>query len=149
MKKNLFLLIIASAIILSVKAQNITNVKSSENIFVYGQSIKLFMGDKIYVEANIAGNSVQGFKVIRSITDYAKTITIELKYEDFGGQKSSILTISNPFENQIEYKAKIKSVSGNKYAVTSTVPVLPKIYSMEMWPNKLESIILSDFKITQ
>lgn len=139
----------ASFIMLSVKAQNIAEIKSSENIFVYGQSIKLFMGDKIYVEANLAGNSVQDFKIVRSITDSSKTITIEFKYENFGGQKSSLLTISNPFDIQLEYKAKIKPMSGNRFAATTTVPVLPKIYSMEMWPNKLDSIILSDFKISK
>ncbi len=41
----------------------------------------------------------------------------------------------------------IKPIKGDNYVETSIVPVFPGIFSMEMWPYKIESIILSDFEI--
>ena len=64
-----------------------------------------------------------------------------------GPEKSSVLTITNPFDKQLNYKAFIKVPNRDGYKKTSIVPIYPKIYSIEMWPYKIESIILTDFKL--
>jgi hypothetical protein len=132
---------------MSTAAQSVYDVTKTENKFVYGNSIKLFLGDKIFVEATQEGKIFKDFKMVDVITDSSKTIIIEFKYDNFGSEKASLLRVSNPFENILNYKAKIKPISKSKYSETSIEPVFPKIFSMEMWPYKIESIILSDFKI--
>ena len=145
--KNLLTILITVFFVTSMNAQNIYDVKKEENKFIYGESIKLFLGDKIFVETKLVDNSLKDFKIVNTISDSSRTIIIEFNYDNFGMQKASILKVSNPFERSLNYKAKIKPTSKSSYSETSIMPVFSKIYSMETWPNKLESIILSDFKL--
>lgn len=145
--KKLFLLLISACFITSIYSQEIYNVKKNENKFIYGQSIKLFMGDSILVEAKVGVNSLKDFKVVDKISDSSKTMVIRFTTEYFGGEKSSLLKISNPFERTLNYKAKIKLFKREGFSETSIVPILPGIFSMEIWPDKLESIVLYDFKL--
>ncbi len=145
--KKLFLLLISACFITSVYSQDIYAVEKKENKFIYGQSIKLFIGDSILVEANLGVNSLKDFKVVDKISDPSKTMVIKFTYEYFGDDKSAILKISNPFERNLNYKAKIKLFKREGFSETSIVPILPGIFSMEIWPDKLESIILYDFKL--
>jgi hypothetical protein len=143
--KKLIVVTILSFIFISVKSQDIYKANKADNTYIYGESIKLFLGDKILVETNLINNSLTNFKIVKEISDSSRTLTIEFKYDKFGNQKASILKVSNPFVKSLNYKAKIKQMSSSNYSETSIVPVYPKIYSMEMWPNKLESIILTEF----
>jgi hypothetical protein len=145
--KYLLFLLISICIITSINAQDINDVKKNENKFVYGKSIKLFLGDKIYVTANLTDNSLKDFKITNTVSDSSKTVIIEFKYDDFGNHKATILKISNPFKHRLSYKAKIKRFSQINYVETSIEPVFPKIFSMEAWPFEIESIILTDFKL--
>jgi len=145
--KKLFVLIVVSFIATSTKAQDIYEVKKEDNKFIYGESIKLFAGDKIFVEITLVDHSISKFKIVKVISDSSKTITIEFKYDDFGDHKASLLKVSNPFKKSLSYKAKIKPITSSNYSETSIVPVYPKIYSTEMWPYKIESVILTEFKL--
>ena len=131
----------------TINAQNINEIKKEENKFVYGESIKLFLGDSILVETKVINNLIKDFKLVNKIADSSKTMKIKFDYSNFGMQKSSILTISNPFELTLKYKARIKYFNRDKYSETSIIPILPKIFAFEMWPEKLESIILYDFEL--
>lgn len=144
MKKQLLVLLIALTAI-SLNAQDIFNVERNNNEIVYGQSIKLFLGDSVLVEAVIKKNKVKEFKVVNSISDPSKTIIIVFKYDYFGSEKSSLLKVINPFEKFLSYKAQIKTINQKEYTETSIMAIYPKILSTEMWPYKIESIILSDF----
>ena len=146
MKKE-FLVVIIVLVAISLNAQNIFDIDRSNNEFVYGQSIKLFLGDSILVEAVINNNKIKEFKVVNSIIDSSRTIKIVFKYDFFGSNKASLLQVTNPFEKTLDYHAQIKLLNRRKYKETSIMPVYPKIYSIEMWPGKLESIILTDFKL--
>jgi hypothetical protein len=64
--KNLFVLIIASIIVLSVKAQNVYEVTKENNKFIYGGYVKLFPGDKIFVEATVSNDSLSEFRVVNA-----------------------------------------------------------------------------------
>lgn len=145
MKRILFLLTLTISVF-TIKAQDIYEVKRESNKFIYGEAIKLFAGDKIFVEANVINTSVKNFKIVNVISNPSNTITIEFKYGDFGNQQASLLKVNNPFNQRLSYKAKIQTTSNN-FSETSILPVLPKIYSTEMWPNRIESIILSEFQL--
>ena len=126
-------------------AQKIENVSKEENKFIYSNSIKLFLGDSIYVVTENSDKDLTGFALVDAISDSTKTISIRFAYDKFGTNNASLLKVSNPFEKQMSYKAKICAKPGGKYSETSIMPVFPKIYGIEMWPYKIESIILYDF----
>lgn len=146
MKKNILILaILFSSSILF--AQEVFTVKHLDNKVIYGKDLKLFLGDSILVEAEINNNEVTEFKRVKSITDSEKTIIITFNYDYFGSNKASLLKIKNPFSKTLAYAAKIKPENSIRFSETSIMPIYPRIYSTEMWPDKLECIILSDFKL--
>ena len=131
----------------NLEAQKIESVTKEENKFVYSNSIKLFLGDSINVVTENIDFNLTGFSIADSISDSTKTITISFVYDKFGINNASLLKVSNPFTKQLSYQAKIRTKPSSKYSDTSIVPVFPKIYGIEMWPYKIESIILYDFKL--
>jgi len=133
----------------AIYGQNVETVSKNENKFIYSNSIKLFMGDSIYVEANSTGNSLSDFVVVKSISDSTKTISIQFSFDKYGMNNASLLKVVNPFTKSLYYKAKIRTVAGKRYSETSIMPVLGGIYGIEMWPYKIESIILYDFELKQ
>jgi len=145
--KKILALIILTLTIASINAQDIYNVEKENNKVVYGQSIKLFLGDTVFLETIVTRNSIKEFKIVNTIIDSSRTIIIEFKYDFFGSEKASLLKVINPYEKTLEFKAEIKPMNTRKYSETSIMPIFPKIYSEEMWPYKIESIILSDFKL--
>jgi hypothetical protein len=84
---------------------------------------------------------------VDAISDSTKTITIQFVYDKFGMNNASLLKVSNPFKIQLSYKAKIRTKPGGKYSETSIMPIFPNIYGIEMWPYKIESIVLYDFEL--
>lgn len=132
-----------------VKSQNIENVSKEENKFVYSNSVKLFLGDSIYIEANNTRKMLSDFVRVNSITDSTKTISFKFTYDKFGSNNASILKVSNPFSKVLSYKAKIRIAPGKRYSETSIMPVWGGIFGMEMWPYKIESIILYDFELKE
>jgi hypothetical protein len=130
-----------------VYSQNIETVNKEENNFIYSNSIKLFLGDSIFIEASSADKILSDFVKVNSISDSTKTISIKFYYDKFGSNNSSLLKVSNPFTKVLYYKAKIRTAPGKRYSETSIMPVWGGIYGIEMWPHKIESIILYDFKL--
>ena len=151
MKTKLIIIQIALFLIATntVKSQFIEDVKKEENKFIYSDAIKLFPGDSLLIEAKINGDKLTEFVKVDAIADSSKTITLKFTYEDFGSSKASLLKVVNPFSKTLQYKAKIRSAPWKIYSQTSIMPVLSKIFGIEMWPGKLESIIVYDFTLKE
>jgi hypothetical protein len=143
-KTLIIFLIISSS---SLKGQNIEKATKEENKIVYSDSVKMFMGDSIYVEFESAGNHLKGFKAVNKISDSTRTISLRLSFEKFGNKNASILKVSNPFDKQLSYRVRLRVAGSEIYAESGTLPVLPKIYGKEVWSYKIESIILYDFLV--
>ena len=128
-------------------AQTIENVTKDENKFIYSNSIKLFLGDSIYVYPSNSERKLTDFTLRKKLNDSSNIISIKFTYDKFGVKNASLLKVSNPFSKQLIYRAKIRNQPQGRYSETSIMPVYPKIFGIEMWPNKIESIILYDFEL--
>ena len=144
MKKFFFLIFLMGC----VSSQEIYDANKYNNKFVYGESIKLFFGDKILVEADVDGKSIKNFRLVDSIVDPSKTISFSF-FKGSGGPNNTTLYVQNPFDLYLNYKAKIRTFPNKNYKSTSIVPIYPKIFCMELWPYSIESIILYDFKLEE
>lgn len=132
-----------------LKSQIIGDVKKEENKFIYNDEIKLFMGDIIYVEVESDGKKLTEFEKVNTITDSSRTITFRFTYEGFGSDMASYLKVMNPFGKILRYKAKIRTAPWRMYSETSIMPVFRKAFGIELWPYKIESIILYDFTVEE
>jgi hypothetical protein len=56
-----------------------------------------------------------------------------------------MLSIKNPFDRDMEYKADIYLIKYNRWINTSIVPVKAKLLSYEIWPDIIGTIVLHDF----
>jgi len=149
MRTSLSISILLMTFLFTTKGQDIESIKKDENKFIYSNKIILFMGDSIYVEGNAINNTINDLILVKSISDSTKTISIKFYYDKFGQNSASILKVTNLFTKTLSYKAKIKTSKSNRYMETSIMPVYPRIFGMEMWPYKIESIILYDFELRE
>ncbi|MBI9036932.1 MAG: hypothetical protein JEY97_02255 [Bacteroidales bacterium] len=146
MKKIGVLLILAFSLSI-LQSQNVYKVEESENEVVYGKSIKLFLGDKVYIQTKVKNNKIKEFTLVGRIKDSTTTIILTFNEDLLELDNNTFLKVVNPFDKTLHYKAKIRPYNKIKYFKTSIIPIFPKIYSVEMWPYKIESIVLSGFKL--
>jgi len=129
-------------------AQDPYSVTKNDNKRVFGDTLIVFYGETIYVEATVVDNKITEFKKVDQVTDASKTIVITLGEGALGGNNSADMKISNPFDKTITYKAEMKTPKKMKeFIETSVVPIYPKIYSLEMWPYKIEVIMLTKIQL--
>ena len=60
---------------------------------------------------------------------------------------NQVLTIDNPFDKQLHYKATMNLMKNKKWVNTSVYPVMPKLKSIEMWPDIITSLALVSFEL--
>lgn len=85
------------------------------------------------------------FKLIGQIKDSLMTVRLKLTYNNSMG---TILEINNPFNKVLTYKAFLYNYKKKKYIETNVYPVREAMGSYEMWPYKLDQILLTDFKLS-
>jgi hypothetical protein len=128
------------------QVQDVYAAVKTANKYAYNDKyIKLFMGDEVFVEVEVSGKTITKMTVVPEMKDPKKTFTISFKTEDFGGQNASILHIKNPFH--LSYKAVIQRSNEGDFNSTSVVDLFPGVPSMEEWPYRIVSIVLSDFTL--
>ena len=151
MKKSILLISLCFMAFVSFsQIQNVFEISKDENKFVYQDKfIKLFMGDEIFIRVTSSNDTLKNFEIVTDNEDKENTISISFTIEKYKGEKISVLKVKNPFEKELHYKALISTLQRPNYEETSIVPVYPEISSQEMWPYKIESIILHDFQLKQ
>jgi hypothetical protein len=109
--------------------------------------IQIFPGEKLYVDADISGDKLISFKVVPEIINKNKTLIIEFHQEINGkNHEQMMLTIDNPFDKELNYKAMINLMKNQKWVRTSVVPIMAGLKSIEMWPDIITSIALTSFE---
>jgi hypothetical protein len=135
---------------LSVSENEYMELEIPQSPYVFNDNfIRLFSGEKIFVEADVVDDIIVKFTVVKEITDQSKTVIMEFSQikDDNNSRKHKfmMLKIINPFDKKLEYKAAVYFARYNKWDDTSTIPVRAKLTSYESWPDILLSIVLYDF----
>jgi hypothetical protein len=128
--------------------QAVYDATKAENKFVYNDKyIKLFLGDEVFIQAEVSGDTISKLIVVPEIKNPLCTIVIKFKTEYFGIYKSTIMHITSPFEKRMTYHACIQRNRTSAFENTSVLDLFRGIPSREQWPYRIESIILSDFEL--
>jgi hypothetical protein len=125
------------------------NAPMGETNYIINDSIiQIFPGEKLFVEAEIINNKLTNFKVVNEIKDKSKTLVIDFQQTTKGKvHEQMILTIDNPFDRQLQYKAMMNLMKNKKWVSTSVYPVMPRLKSIEMWPDLITSLALVGFEL--
>lgn len=136
--KKIFLLLAFSLLIFNCEAQSTDKSEFIIDTLIINKNDKRF-----FVAEHDLNNNLR-FKEVLNISDSTKTLSVQLTVNDAMG---SILKISNPFSDQLVYKAEMYSYKKKDFIETSTIPVYPKLVSFETWPYKIDILRLTTFKI--
>lgn len=109
------------------------------------QSIGLIFaaGQDVNIEADISGDSLINYKVVKTITAPEKTIVVAFKQEKDGGMT---LTVSNPFKRRLKFNMAIMPMGEDGLFKTSSCPIIAGGSIYEMWPEPIFQIVLTNPK---
>jgi len=116
--------------------------------FVKDKILQIYPGEKLFIEVDKTNNSIDSMKVVKENINPNKTITVELT-QNVKDRKSEsmILMVINPFDKDLEYKARMYIVGHNKWIQTNVLPVKSKLTGYETWSDVIITIVLSDWKL--
>jgi hypothetical protein len=125
------------------------NAPMAESNYIINDSIiQIFPGEKLFIEAAVVNDKLTNFRVVNEIKDKNKTIVLDFQQRTKGKvHEQMILTIENPFDKEIYYKAKMNLMKTNRWLDTSVYPVRARLKSIEMWPDLLTSLTLVGFEL--
>jgi len=123
--------------------------KMAATMFVIDKkTIQIFPGEKLFIEAELANDSLVNLKVVPEIINKEKTLTIVFMQENENKlHKQMRLSITNPFSKQLEYNAQINLMKYKKWTKTSVMPALPGLESYEIWPDIITTAVLYNFHL--
>jgi hypothetical protein len=137
---------------LSVDEENYYQWMVPQGPYVHeGNYIQLYPGETLFIEADVLENGTIKLAVVKEIFDSAKTIIVNFnqhtKKENERIHDFMMLTIKNPFDRHLDYKADIYLMGHNGWTNTSIIGVGANLTTYEMWPNIIGSIVLHDFML--
>lgn len=112
----------------------------------YIDTLFVNVNNKLYLENEAMGIDPLKLKMVNTITDSAKTLIIEFKDSRTMG---SVLTVKNPFNKVLTYKAAVLPPAQKDYKNTDVMPVRGKLVSVELWENGIKEVRLSNFQLAE
>lgn len=110
--------------------------------------LQIFPGEKLYVEVTIVNNRATRLQTVKEIKDASKTLIIDFQQKANGKvHQFMTLTVTNPFNKQLRYKAMMNLLRNNKWVNTNVYPVLPNIKGTEMWTDPITILALGSFEL--
>lgn len=124
-----------------------SNVDSSYYI-TPDNHLQIFAGEKLFIEAKAEGSKVILLRKVDKITDSSSTIIFSFTQSaENKKHQMMMLTVQNPFNKVLKYKAKMLMMGFDKWYGTSIMPVEPKISGIEIWNEIITSLNLFDFTV--
>jgi hypothetical protein len=112
--------------------------------------IQIFPGEKLFIEANTINNKLVNLSRVDSIKDSSETMIVEFVQESEGkNHKYMQLIIKNPYNKSLHYTALMNLLKTQKWVSTTVIPIMPKLESIEMWPDILTSLLLTGFELKE
>ncbi|WP_431244787.1 hypothetical protein ACQ9BO_11320 [Flavobacterium sp. P21] len=114
--------------------------------FVKEKLLQIYCGEKVFVECEIAGDSISDMKIVTENTHPEKTIEIQFS-QDVKDRKSinTMLQLNNPFNKDLVYEAIMLTPFSEQWKSTSTIPITAKLMSFETWGHPIISLGLMNW----
>jgi hypothetical protein len=116
-----------------------------------GASVQILPGETIYVEMDFENGKAKNLKAVSAVVHPEKTVTLKFEQKLGGleqnGRDQMILTVVNPFDRQLIYRANMYLIVHKKWVETDVWPVPAKLMGMELWPDPLASLVLYEFSL--
>lgn len=111
------------------------------------KTLQLYPGEKVYIEVELANDTIASLKAVRENTNPSKTLIVEFTQSAKKNvHEMMMLKVTNPFAKNLVYKCLFFPLKGSKFVETDVLPVMAGLSGFETWPNIIISIALSDWK---
>lgn len=121
---------------------------NSGTYFIAENVLQVYLSEKVFMEAEVSKFGIRALKTVKENLNPDRTIVIEF-YQTAKGNRhlSSNLKISNPFDKNLKYKAKVVPMNSDKMFAKEVKPLPAKANNVEVWPELSVKVILSDWEL--
>jgi len=110
------------------------------------KTIQLYPGETVYIEVEQENGVIKSMTAVKEIRDPSKTLTISFTQStEKKIHELMMLKMTNPFANNLIYRAKIFLLQQKKWVNTDVYPVGAGLSGFETWPNIITSIGLGEW----
>lgn len=109
-------------------------------------AITIFSGQTLNIEAEVGPDGRLGhLKLVPRVVHADTTLVLQLEQSGSG----MLLSVHNPFDRPLRYKAGIRPLGDKGFAATDVCPVMAKLGGIEMWPEPLFQVQLQDLQLLE
>lgn len=115
--------------------------------FVKEKILQIYCGEKVFVECEIAKDTISTMKIVEKNVNPKRTIEIEFT-QDSQNRKSlnTMLVVKNPFDKKLNYNAIMLTPISQNWKSTSIIAIQPKLQNFETWPHSIISLVLEKWR---
>ena len=133
-------------IVVDKETDYLEDLKSGLYVFP-DNTAQLYPGETIYIEVKQEKGSIKSMNAVKENTNPNKTLIIAFSQTvSKGAHESMMLKVTNPFSQNLIYKAKIYILQQKKWVDTDVYPVEAGLVGFEIWPDIITSIGLGQWK---
>lgn len=115
--------------------------------FVKEKILQIYCGEKVFIECEIANDTIKTMKIVEKNINPEKTIEIEFTQESQDRKLiSTMLVVKNPFNKKLNYNAIMYTPISQAWKPTSIIPIRPKLQNFETWPHAIITIVLEEWR---
>lgn len=117
--------------------------------YIVGPNVlQIYPGEKLLVELELKRGVIENLRVVEKNRNPSRTIEVSFM-QNTEGKKHQLmmLTIKNPFDMELKYRAAIFLMKENKWIVTNVLPIKPGISSYEVWSDIVVTIALDQWRL--
>jgi hypothetical protein len=106
--------------------------------------VTISLGKKLFVQFERKNDVLSRPKIVKQAGEKPPTPTF-----DFGTMDDNLMLMTqNPFSKDLKFRAAMRLKGRKDYVETSIVPVRSGRFSIELWRDAIEELVLFDFKLT-
>jgi hypothetical protein len=107
------------------------------------EKVTIELGKKLTVRFEQEGDALTHPKVVEKPEGKTPTPTFDFRKMD----DNLILMTRNPFPKDLKFRALARLKGHKEYFETSIVPVKSGLFSLELWQDPIEELVLFEFKL--
>lgn len=115
--------------------------------FVKEKILQIYCGEKIFIECEIAKDTISKMKIVEKNINPKKTIEIEFnQHSEDRKNINTMLVVKNPFNRKLNYNALMFTPISQTWKPTSIIPIQPQLMNFETWPHAIITIVLEKWR---
>jgi len=111
---------------------------------VQPNGVSVYAGQSVLFEADIQGDQLGNFKLVRSVEHPEKTLSANLEQTS---DNSMRLTVRNPLKQHLKIAMGIMPLDHTQLVKTSSCPVVAGGASFELWPYPVFQVFLGNIRL--